>query len=44
MAFAGGFEELDENFEYEKREDEFDLSFRKPQELIIVLFERQLYN
>jgi COMPASS component SWD1 len=24
-AFAGGFEELDENVEYEEREDEFDI-------------------
>lgn len=24
-AFAGGFEEFDENVEYEEREDEFDL-------------------
>lgn len=24
-AFAGGFEEVDENIEYEEREDEFDI-------------------
>jgi COMPASS component SWD1 len=24
-AFAGGFEEVDENVEYEEREDEFDI-------------------
>jgi COMPASS component SWD1 len=24
-AFAGGFEEIDENVEYEEREDEFDI-------------------
>lgn len=24
-AFAGGFEEVDENFEYEEKEDEFDI-------------------
>jgi COMPASS component SWD1 len=24
-AFAGGFEELDENLEYEEKEDEFDI-------------------
>jgi hypothetical protein len=28
-AFAGGFEEVDENVEYEEREDEFDIVSRK---------------
>ena len=29
-AFAGGFEEVDENVEYEEREDEFDIVRPKP--------------
>lgn len=31
-AFAGGFEEVDENVEYEEREDEFDI-VRPPRSL-----------
>lgn len=43
-AFAGGFEEVDENVEYEEREDEFDIVSLDPMDMGTTVIEAHIHH